>query len=51
MVQLPAGRFAKLTDPIGLVQVGCVTTPTVRAAGIVGATIVADNEAADTHPF
>ena len=34
IVQLPAGKLAKTTDPVATVQVGWVIIPTVGASGI-----------------
>ena len=51
-VQVPeAGRPLKVTDPVGVAHVGCVTVPGTGAVGIVGtALIVIGKEARDEQP-
>jgi hypothetical protein len=51
MVQLPAGKPVKSTLPVATEHEGCVTVPTVGAAGVPGsATITILAEAAEIHP-
>ena len=51
IVQLPAGKPLSTTDPVAVVQVGCVMAPTIGAAGAPGATLITTSaDAGDTHP-
>ena len=46
-----AGNPLSTTEPVGVVQSGCVTVPMSGAVGVVGcALITADKEAEDVHP-
>ena len=50
IVQLPAGRPLRSTEPVGVVQVGCVMVPTTGAAGAVGAPLTVVGVDAEIHP-
>lgn len=51
IVQLPAGRPFKITDPVDTAQVGCVMAPTAGAAGVTGwGSIVTLADAGEVHP-
>jgi hypothetical protein len=51
-IQVPvAGKPDKVTLPVETAQVGCVTVPTVGAAGKPGCALIATlAEACETHP-
>src|SRR3954465_8990457 len=40
IVQFPAGRPLRSTEPVGVVQVGCVIAPTTGAVGAAGAALI-----------
>jgi hypothetical protein len=51
MIQLPAGKPLKTTEPDGDIQVGCVMEPIVGIAGVVGcAFITTCCDAAEVQP-
>ena len=50
MVQLPAGSPLSTTDPVAIVQVGCVMVPTIGAVGAAGAGSIVIEVAADIQP-
>jgi hypothetical protein len=50
IVQLPAGRPLRSTEPVGVVQVGCVGVPTTGAAGPAGAGFTVTCEAEEIQP-
>ena len=51
IVQLPAGKPLKITDPVASAQVGCVMVPTVGAEGVAGcALMITSPDAADRQP-
>ena len=51
IVQLPAGNPLNTTEPVAVVQVGCVIAPTIGADGAAGAVLMTTSaDAGDTHP-
>ena len=51
IIQLPAGKLFKTTEPVAIVQVGCVIIPTVGATGVEGGALITIlAEATDVHP-
>ena len=51
IVQLPAGKPLRITDPVASAQVGCVMVPTDGAEGVTGcALMITSPDAADRQP-